>query len=121
MHWDATKICQIFPFYDTYIERTRIKKLNNVQLLKEQPFYVELSIAKNKTASSGYSRSYKITIVDRNDVIVQLKAFEISIVELSKDLLIELKGFKYQIILCVFLSKVKSSDLVEYSPVYFNS
>ena len=33
----------------------------------------------------------------------------------------ELKGFKYQITSCVLLSKVKSSDLVEYSPVYFNS
>ena len=47
--------------------------------------------------------------------------FETSIVELFKDLLIKLKGFKYQIALCVLLSKVKSSDLVEYRPVYFNS
>ena len=38
-----------------------------------------------------------------------------------KDLLIELKGFKYQITLCVLLSKVKSNDLIEYLPVYFNS
>ena len=38
-----------------------------------------------------------------------------------KDLLIELEGFKYQIILCVLLSKVKNSGLIEYSPVYFNS
>ena len=32
MHWDA-----------------KVKKLNNVQLLKELPFYDELSIVKNKT------------------------------------------------------------------------
>ena len=38
-----------------------------------------------------------------------------------KDLLIELKGFKYQITLAVLLSKVKSSGETEYSPVYFNS
>ena len=38
-----------------------------------------------------------------------------------KDLLIELKGFEYQIILAVLLSKVKNSGSVEYSPVYFNS
>ena len=79
-----------------------------------------MSIVKNKTAFSGYSKSYKIEIVDKRHVIVQLKASEISTVELFKDLLIELKGFKYQIALCVLLSKVKSSDLVEYSPVYFN-
>ena len=80
-----------------------------------------MSIAKNKTAFSGYLRSYKIEIVDRRDVIVQLKASEISMVELFKGLLIELKGFKYQITLCVLLSKVNSGDLLEYSPVYFNS
>ena len=38
-----------------------------------------------------------------------------------KDLLVELKDFKYQITLCVLLSKVKSSDLIEYRPVYLNS
>ena len=38
-----------------------------------------------------------------------------------KDFLIELKGFKYHITLCVLLSKMKGSSEIEYSPVYFNS
>ena len=59
--------------------------------------------------------------MDRKDPIVQLKASKISIVELFKELLIELKGFKYQITLAVLLRKVKNSSEVEYSPVYFNS
>ena len=54
-------------------------------------------------------------------MIVQLKASGISIAELFKDLLIELKGFKYQITFCVLLSIVKNSGSIEYSPVYFNS
>ena len=54
-------------------------------------------------------------------VVVQLKASEFSVAELFKDLLVELKGFKYQITLAVLLSKVKSSGSIEYSPVYFNS
>ena len=37
MHWDESEIFKILPFYDTHIKRPRIKKLNNVQLLKE-PF-----------------------------------------------------------------------------------
>ena len=37
-----------------------------------------------------------------------------------KDLLIELKGFKYQVTLAVLLGKVKNSVEIEYSPVYFN-
>ena len=109
MHWDANKIFKILPFYNTYIEKPEVKKWNNVQLLKELPFYDELNIMKNKAAFSGYAQSYKIEIVDKRDVVVQLKASQISIVELFKDLLIELKGFKYQITLAVLLSKMKNS------------
>ena len=63
----------------------------------------------------------KVKLLTKKDVVVQLKASEISIVEFCKDLLIDLKGFKYQITLAVFLSKVKNSGEIEYSPVYFNS
>ena len=38
-----------------------------------------------------------------------------------KNLLNELKGFKYQITLAVLLSKVRNNNETEYSPVYFNS
>ena len=38
-----------------------------------------------------------------------------------KDVLNEIKGFKYQITLAVLLSKIKSDGNIEYSPVYFNS
>ena len=119
--WDANKIFKILPFFNTYIEKPEVKQLNNVELLKELPFYGEFSIVKNKTAFSGHAQSYKIEIVDKRDVIVQLKASKISTVELLKDLLIELKGLKHQITLAVLLSKMKNSDEVEYSPVYFNS
>ena len=111
----------ILSFFNSYLEKPEVIKLNNVQLLKELPFYDEVSIVKNKTAFSRYARSYKIEIVDKRDVIVQSKSSEISIKELFKDLLIELKGFKYQITLAAFLSKMKNSGKVEYSPVYLNS
>ena len=109
MHCHANKVFQILPFYNTFIDKPDVKKLNNVELLKELPFYDQMSIAKNKTAFSGYGRSYKIEIIDKRDVAVQLKASEISIKELLKDLLIELKGFKYQITLAVLLSKIKNN------------
>ena len=96
-------------------------KLNKIRLLKELPFYDDLSIVKNKTAFSGYSQSYKIEIIDKKDVITQLKSSENSIENLFKDLLIEIKAFKYQITLYVLLSKVKSKYLIEYSTVYLNS
>ena len=91
MHWDANKIFQVLPFFNTYVEKPEVKKLNNAQLLKELPSYDELSIFKNKTAFSGYYESYKFEIVDKRDAIVQLKASKIVVKELLKDLLIELK------------------------------
>ena len=94
---------------------------NYVTIMLMLPFYDELSIVKNKTAFSDYDQSYTTEIVDKRDVITQLKASEISIKKLFKDLLIELKGFKYQITLAISLSKVKNSSETEYSPVYFNS
>ena len=98
----------------------KVKKLNNVELLAELPFYHELSIVKNKTAFCAYAQSYKVEIVDKRDVAAQLKASKIRIVELFKDLLVELKGFKYQITLTVLLSKVKNDNDAEYCPFYFN-
>ena len=83
MHWDANKI--ILPFFNTYIEKPEVKKLNNIQLIKELPFYDQLSIVKNKAAFSGYAQSYKIEIVDKRDVGAQLKASKISIKQLFKD------------------------------------
>ena len=79
MLWDESKIFKILSFYNNYIERPKIKKLSNVNLLKELPFYDELDIVKNKTAFSGYDQSYKIEIVDKKDVIAQLKTSKISI------------------------------------------
>ena len=121
MLWDESEIFKILPFYDSYIERPKITKLSNVRLLKEFPFYDDLSVVENKTAFSGYAQSYKVEIVDKKDVIVQLKSSKMAIKNLFKDLLVEMKGFKYQITLCILLSKVKSSGLTEYSTVYLNS
>ena len=89
--------------------------------MKVLPFYDELKKSKNKTAFSGYARSYKIEIADKRDVIIQLKASQLSIKHLFKELLNELKGFKYQTTLGILLSKIKTNSEIEYSPVYFNS
>ena len=109
------------PFYNTFIRRPEIKKLSNVELSKELQFYDELSIVKNNSASSGYARSYKIEIVDKKYLIIQLKASEFSVKDLFKDLLNGIKGFKYQITLNILLRKIRSHGNIEYSPVCFNS
>ena len=115
------ELLKILSFYNSVNDIPRVKKLSNIQLLKELLFYDELSIIKNKTAFSGYSRSYKVEIVDKKDVIIQLKSSEIVIKDLFKNLLLDLKGFKYQLTLNILLSKQKSSNEIEYRSVYFNS
>ena len=54
--------------------------------------------------------SYKFEIVDKKDLIVQLEASKSSIKDLFNDLLIETKGFKYQITVKVLL---KNTNLME--------
>ena len=121
MKWDAKKFFQILSFCNTFIEKPEIKKLSNIKLLQELPFYNELSIAKNSNAFSGYARSYKVEIVDKKDPLVQLEVSKSSIEDLFKDLLKEIKGFKYQITLAVLLNEIKTDGSIEYSTVYFNS
>ena len=99
MLWNESKILEILSFYNSYIDVPKVKKLSNIRLLKKLPIFDELNFVKNKTAFSGYARSYKIEIVDKKDVITQLKSSESSIENLFKDLLMEMKGFKYQITL----------------------
>ena len=93
--WDPKKMFQILPFYNTFIEKPEIKKLSNIKLLQELPFYDELSIVKNLNAFSGYPRSYKVEIVDKKDSSFQLEVSKSSIEDLLKDLLNEIKRFKY--------------------------
>ena len=38
---NESKIFKILPFYNSYIDIPQIKKLSNLQLLKELPFYNE--------------------------------------------------------------------------------
>ena len=64
MLWDESKMFKILPFYSSYIERPKIKKLSNIRLLKELSFYDDSNIIKNKTGFSGYAQSYKIEIAD---------------------------------------------------------
>ena len=94
MKRDAKKLFQILPFYNTFIEKQpEIKKLSNIKLLQELPFYDELSVVKNSNAFSGYPRSYKVETVDKKDPLIQLEVSKSSIEDLFKDLLNEIKGF----------------------------
>ena len=109
------------PFFNVSIEKPKIKRLKNMDLLAELPFYDQLNIIKTDQAFSGYATSYKIEIVEKKDLIVQLEESKSSIKDLFNDLLNETKGFKYQITVKVLLKKYKPNEEIEFIPVYFNS
>ena len=74
------------PFYNVFIEPI-IKRLKNIDLLPELPFYDQLKIIKTDHAFSGYAMSYKVEIVEKTDLIVQLEGSRSSIKDLFNDLL----------------------------------
>ena len=53
--------------------------------------------------------------------LAQLQASKSSIEDFFKDLLNEMKSFKYQITVVALLSKHKINRDIEYTPVYLNS
>ena len=109
------------PFYNLPIDKLKIKRLKNIDLLPELPSYDQLNIIKTDHAFNGYTMSCKVEIVDKKDLIVQFQASKSSIKDLLNDLLNETKGFTYQITVEVLLKKYKSDGQIEFAPVYFNS
>ena len=81
----------------------------------------QLSVVKTNQAFKGYAMSYKVELFDRKASIWQLKESKSSIKDLFRDLLNEIKGFKYQITVKVLLKKYTLNEEIEFAPVYFNS
>ena len=67
------------PFFNVSIKKPKIKRLKNIDILAELPFYDQPNIIKTDQGFSGYAASYKVEIVDKKDLIVQLDASKSSI------------------------------------------
>ena len=120
-HSDAVDYFKELPFYYKPIKKPKVKRSKNIDRLAELPFYEQLSVIKTNQVFRGYSMSYKVEIIERKDLIVQLKASQSSIKDLLSDLLNETKGFKYQITVKALLKKYKHNGQIEFAPVSFNS
>ena len=49
------------------MERPKIKKLTNVELLNELPFYNSLTVKEIGEVFKRYAKSFKIEIIDKKD------------------------------------------------------
>ena len=105
---NSRDLLKILPFYNVlvdFIKQPKIKKLTNVELLNELPFYKNLSVREISEAFKRYAKCFKIEIVDKKDLMIQLYSSKGCISDLFERLLQEMKGFKYQITLFVTLKK----------------
>ena len=119
-HLDVVEYFKELPFYNKHIEKPKIKRLKNIDLLSELPFYEELNVIKTNHAFRGYAMSYKVEIIEKKDPIKQLEASKSSIKDLLSDLLNETKGFEYQITLKVMLkntSQMGKLNLEQFLPI----
>ena len=56
---EAKKLFQTLPVNNVLIKKPEIKKLSNIELLHELPFYDELSITEVSKAFKGYAKNSK--------------------------------------------------------------
>ena len=64
-HPHAVGYFKELSFYNKRIEKPKIKRLKNIDLVSELPFYEELSVLKASYAFKGYAMSYKTELVEK--------------------------------------------------------
>ena len=109
-HLDVVEYFKELPFYNKHIEKPKIKRLKNIDLLSELPFYEELNVIKTNHAFRGYAMSYKVELVEKK----KLEASNSSIKDLFNDLLDETKGFKYQITVKILLKNTLKLNFLQF-------
>ena len=53
------------PFITSALQQPGNKRLKNIDLLSELPFYEELNVIKTNDAFRGYAMSYKVKLVEK--------------------------------------------------------
>ena len=62
---DVVDYFKELPLYKKHIKKPKIKRLKNIDLLSELPFYEELNVIKTDQAFKGYVMSYKDELVEK--------------------------------------------------------
>ena len=64
-HPDVVEYFKELPFYNKNIEKPKIKRLKNIDLLSGFSFYEELNVIKKDHAFRGYAMSYKVELGEK--------------------------------------------------------
>ena len=105
IHPSEANYSKELPFYNKPTEKPEIKRLKNIDLLAELPFYEQLNKIKTNQAFREYTMPYEVEIIEKKDPHYQLEMSKLSIKDLFGNLLNEKRGFKYQITVKVLLKK----------------
>ena len=66
-HLNVINYSKELPFYNTYIEKPNVSRIRNIDLLSELHFYEELRVVKTDKAFKGYTRTYKVELIDEKE------------------------------------------------------
>ena len=113
-HPDVLNYFKELPFYNTYIEKPKIKGLKNNDLLSELPFYEEPNLMKKDQPFKEYRISYKVELFEKNDLLIQLETSKSSIKDLFNDILDETKSLQYRITLKVELKNTSPEKKLDF-------
>ena len=69
------------PFYNRYTEKPKHKRLKNIDLFSELPFYEELNVIKTDRVFKGYGMLYNVELVP----LIQLEVSKSSIKDLFNE------------------------------------
>ena len=72
-HADVVDYFKELLFYKKHIEKPGIKRLKNINLLSELPFYEELNVIKTNHVFRRYAMSYKVKIIEKKIQLNTLK------------------------------------------------
>ena len=64
-HPDVVEYFKELLFYNKHIEKPKINRLKNTDLISELPFYEELNVIKTNRALRGYAMSYKVEMTEK--------------------------------------------------------
>ena len=64
-HFDIVEYFKELPFYNKHIKKPKIKRLKNIDLLSELPFYEQLNVITTNHAFREYAMSCKVEIMGK--------------------------------------------------------
>ena len=96
-HPDVVDYFKKLLFYNKYIEKPKIKRLKDIDLLSEPLFYEELNLIKTNHGFRRYVMSSKVEIIEKEYLIKQLETSKSWVKHLFSDLFNETNVFKYKI------------------------